>query len=737
MQLPTHAPEGSVSVSVSGTSTVRSFGLADNAKIYSILSNNLYQDKIGSVVREYSCNALDSHTEAGYADRPITIHLPDQFEPWFSVIDTGVGLSPERIADVFMIYGESTKDSSNSEIGAFGIGGKVGLAYSGAFSVTSVYDGKKYAYSMFLNDQGIPQMATMDEADTDAPNGVEIKVPVEPSDFYRFSEAVKVQLHHFPVKPVIENGNNFTWGSDKEAVYKSDNVILYNNGNSYNGSNSLNMIQGPVGYAINRNMLSKHLDTEDMNFVVTLWNSGGVDFLFNIGEISVVASRESVEFTHHTINSFKEKIAIVRKELIEWIGESIVALDTPYEKAALLNSVSMYATVMNSAGYDLEPFKRVYGRYKLDMETLPCIYEEKMREVTQSDGTVSKVKKQVRFATVQEYGMSSRGNTVSMLRDVSFMEPSNANDFTIILRDSGKAPVARIRHHINNSPRITSAYVIWAEPKYFTDKFIKDLEKCVGGKVTILRTSELPDAPRASSGNRSGYKMPTAYLYAGNGFTNDSVKDWERVYEKLDSGELTNYAGNDFTLAVYVTVFQSQIVEAIPYADAISFQNITKMRKYKDVPLFAVREKDVAKLDPSITWMTYKDFLAMAEAEIRNDMKVIRVLNAGRVVDVISNSIPYGMQELVEKVNSDTMLFKLHRINKVAERVMEHYNNDRHLYASFFAHDDPRFIDMTSIKAMAAKMESDLPLIAAQNRYTLGNMPQDHLVSYINHFSRA
>lgn len=118
-------------VQTSGGSNSNSFSIAMNGKAFKVLSDTLYKNKIGSIVRELSCNAYDAHIVVGKKDIPFSIHLPDAFEPWFSVQDSGPGLSPEDIKTVFTVYFESTKDQSNDSIGAFGLGAKTPFSYTG------------------------------------------------------------------------------------------------------------------------------------------------------------------------------------------------------------------------------------------------------------------------------------------------------------------------------------------------------------------------------------------------------------------------------------------------------------------------------------------------------------------------------------------------------------------------------------------------------------------------------
>ena len=55
------------------------------AKAFSILSDQLYSNKVRAVIRELSTNAYDSHVDAGNGSKPFEVHLPSNMEPTFSV----------------------------------------------------------------------------------------------------------------------------------------------------------------------------------------------------------------------------------------------------------------------------------------------------------------------------------------------------------------------------------------------------------------------------------------------------------------------------------------------------------------------------------------------------------------------------------------------------------------------------------------------------------------------------
>jgi len=126
---------------IKNTGAVQEFNIKNSAKAFSILSSGLYANKIRAIVRELSCNAYDSHVQAGKSDIPFEIHLPNVLEPWFSVKDQGTGLSVQEVQNIYSTYFESTKTGSNDFIGALGLGSKSPFSYTDNFSVTAVKNG--------------------------------------------------------------------------------------------------------------------------------------------------------------------------------------------------------------------------------------------------------------------------------------------------------------------------------------------------------------------------------------------------------------------------------------------------------------------------------------------------------------------------------------------------------------------------------------------------------------------
>jgi HSP90 family molecular chaperone len=146
------------------------------ATVLSILSN-MYSDSSLAVVREYSCNALDSQITAGNPE-PILITAPTALNPMFTVQDFGLGLSHDEMLNVYAKYGASTKRGTNDQIGSFGIGAKSAFTIGTQFTVTAVKDGMKTVALFALNDEGAPTVNILVSDKTDEPNGVKVEIGV-------------------------------------------------------------------------------------------------------------------------------------------------------------------------------------------------------------------------------------------------------------------------------------------------------------------------------------------------------------------------------------------------------------------------------------------------------------------------------------------------------------------------------------------------------------------------------
>ncbi len=289
--------EAAVQIESSGIQCQSSFSIKASAKAFRILSDGLYSKKITAIIRELSCNAYDSHIQAGKKDVPIHIHLPNNIEPWFSVRDNGIGLSHEQVLKLYTTYFESTKTGSNDVIGQLGLGSKSPFCYTNSFTVLSNYDGIRRIYSAFIGENGFPQIAQLHEEPTDACNGIEVKVPVESKDFSEFVSEAKEVLEYFSPVPTINRQNLLVYS--KKITYQEPGFRVFGEDRYTHGGFA---VMGTVAYPLNKHVLG--LSYEDNN----LLNSFNIEIDVAIGDVEITASRESLSYDERTIENLKKKL---------------------------------------------------------------------------------------------------------------------------------------------------------------------------------------------------------------------------------------------------------------------------------------------------------------------------------------------------------------------------------------------------------------------------------------------
>lgn len=89
--------------------------------LFEMMSKSLYSNPIGSIVREITSNCFDSHKEANIDKAVIIDYKTDDEGNYISFQDFGVGLSTDRMQNIYMKYFSSTKRGDNNLIGGFGL----------------------------------------------------------------------------------------------------------------------------------------------------------------------------------------------------------------------------------------------------------------------------------------------------------------------------------------------------------------------------------------------------------------------------------------------------------------------------------------------------------------------------------------------------------------------------------------------------------------------------------------
>ena len=314
---------------LSNVGEVGEFRIRNSAKAFNILSSGLYANKIRAVIRELSCNAVDSHVAAGRADVPFEVHLPTDMEPHFAVRDFGTGLTHEQVTNIYTTYFESTKTASNEFIGALGLGSKSPFSYTDNFTVTAIRDGRKGIYTAFINDQGVPSIALMTEhAVTDELPGVEVRFGVSDRyDFEKFRREAAQVYTHFSLRPKITGPANFKF---IDPSYTVTDIIP--GVHQTDDTRTSVAVMGNIAYPIDVPNSEQNLG--DLSKLLRQ----GLVMHFDIGELDFQASREGLSYIPQTIESIKKKLDLVASALTVKLAADADAIKNEWERALFLES---------------------------------------------------------------------------------------------------------------------------------------------------------------------------------------------------------------------------------------------------------------------------------------------------------------------------------------------------------------------------------------------------------------
>lgn len=290
----------------SGITGERQFGIAMTSKLYSLLSEKLYTNRIGSVVREVCSNAWDAQKMRSMAEGkpmvPFTVSVPTSLFPHFVVEDSGPGMPDEVAQNLYSTLGMSTKEGTNDQIGAFGLGSKSPFAVTDSFSIENTYEGVTYYYMCFKTENGMPSLLKTGERVEDRPNGVKVIVPSSGHNYQEYRKEVIRQLMFMEPKPVIANITDFEFEEPISRIHCPSGFVL-SNATSFSllGQNIYAMM-GSVLYPVDQRSVALYT-----SICGSISRTSTIILKFNIGDLEPLPSREGLSYDEKTIKSIKKK----------------------------------------------------------------------------------------------------------------------------------------------------------------------------------------------------------------------------------------------------------------------------------------------------------------------------------------------------------------------------------------------------------------------------------------------
>lgn len=590
---------------LSNVGEIGEFRIRNSAKAFSILSSGLYANKIRAIVRELSCNAVDSHAAAGRKDVPFEVHLPTTLEPYFAIRDFGTGLSHYQVTQIYTTYFESTKTASNEFIGALGLGSKSPFSYTDNFTVTAIQNGRKGIYSAFINGDGVPSIALMMEETTDEPSGVEVKFGVNDRwDFDKFCEEARSVYTYFQLRPNVTGVSDFGF---RDIEYLDKDIIpgVHSVDDRYGRSTA---VMGNIAYPIeipnaesNLGSLRKLLEC-------------GLELHFEIGELDFQASREGLSYIPETVASIKAKLETLNASLAGKLATEADAIANLWDRTAFLigkrdhdlwsAAVEKYVVdtkfplmEVNKGGY-----KRVSAKiFRLSEESLRTDYNIVIRAFNKNRGNKG-------TSTVGTYNeWINKGPNQSAVKTWEFAVNVVTN---FVVNDTKVGALERAKYHWNNLPVWTAdlpysntVFVIEAFEKTKPIKSAEFLQSLMNPPRVALASSLLQKARAANSGGKNVTIMRLESKgYGGYYAQKDLV--WR------DAGKVDSFSSTETYYYLPLSGFQIQSKSGISF-DIKTFSNDLKSAGVRgfDVQVHGVRKGDIDYIKTQPNWINIEDYI--------------------------------------------------------------------------------------------------------------------------------
>jgi len=618
---------------LSNVGTTGEFKIRNSAKAFKILSDGLYSNKIRAIIRELSCNALDSHVAAGKADLPFEVHLPSMLEPWFSVRDFGVGLDAYQVINIYTTYFESTKTDSNDFIGALGLGSKSPFSYTENFTVTAIKDGFKRIYSAFINEQGVPSIAEMNEELTDEGNGVEVKFSVSDKyDYNTFANEAQYVFSWFEHKPTILGVNVF---QHRIISYKEKDIVPGVHVRD-DGQNSCMATMGNIPYPLNNiPEANKHFGE-----LAPLLECGLV-LEFEIGELDFAASREQLSYIPLTIGNIRKKLEALNANLSIHLANKANAITNEWERAFYLfeqNQTRLYkAAVLKYVAdtkFSLFDVKGYYGKKEFKFQVTDLLN---------------------RGLTIQ--GMRIRNAKSSKLgegRDyingnyVQHMSIPVEKDVVIVLNDLKTGCRSRALYHYTNHNN----------NKYVTLFCIShgDVNPAVRQVEYDKFISELHNPPIVVKASSLEKRKSTREKVSSNGIATIGVKESRRRgYEDSYTWVAYNEEIDEDETYYYVCLDNHDPItpdgSSFPMFKYKSLMDGCGIKEIADIQVFGVRKCRIKEIQGLENWIWIEDKLKEETAKISNTH--VTSLVASEMLDSYQNRI-YTNHNVAKMVGPDS-----------------------------------------------------------------------------------
>lgn len=691
---------------VSNVGEIGEFRIRNSAKAFNILSSGLYANKIQAIIRELSCNAVDSHIASGNASCPFDIHLPNQLEPFFSIRDYGTGLSHDQVTSIYTTYFESTKTDSNEYIGALGLGSKSPFSYTDNFTVTAIKNGRKGIYTAFINEQGIPSIALMMEEDSDEPSGVEVKFAVNSlSDYDKFrQEAVNVYTY-FTLRPVVSGCANFKF---LDKAYDSKDIIP--GVHQYANTKGSVAVMGNIAYPISIPDSDKSLG--DLKHLLKC----NLEIHFTIGELDFQASREGLSYIPQTIEAIRKKLVALNEVLLDKLKQEADVIANLWERAIFLhsrraNSLWAAAVVEYGAIPTYDP-KNYFGPARLTAKVTEVASKYNIR--ISGFNKVNGIMTMTAVKTAMTQGPVKADGTRDTWQEYQFIV--NTDDHFIV-NDIKRGAKERVKHYYRNyksTSHSRNVFVLEAAdknlPMLVNDFFTSIYEPPITQR---FKASNLPEKPNNTGGNWG--KASVLKLVESRRSRYNTVMAWNNAGTVGDYDQSKNY---------YYVQMDGWTPVGIPSGDIKDFYDTLHKSGLFYENIYGVRKKDIDSVRRLKNWIELGGYIRnkLTNTDINNVMGLVK-----EAID-FKNNFKY----INDKINQESPYYKLYAefkdVKNIDSNKRYYLENLYKLFGIVIANVKPDDL-ITEYRKKVEVIKTRYPMLELVSSY---NSKVDAIIDYIN-----
>ena len=662
---------------VSNVGEIGEFRIRNSAKAFSILSSGLYANKIRAVVRELSCNAVDSHAAAGKQDTPFDVHLPNSLEPHFSIRDYGTGLSHEQVTNIYTTYFESTKTASNQFIGPLGLGSKSPFSYTDNFTVTAIQNGRKGIYTAVINESGVPSIAQMLEEATDEPAGVEVKFAVNDRyDFDKFAHEAAIVYKFFALRPVVSGNSNFRFA---DTEYESRDIVP--GVHSYKGGRSSVAIMGNIAYPVDIPQADQSI-AQDVRALLGC----GLEMHFAIGELDFQASREGLSYIPSTIAAIKSKLEQLNAALTVVIAKEADAIANLWDRAVFLYkkkehklwtaAVAKYAQDTTLSTYDNKQYNRL-ARFDFKVTDLAANYNIVIRQLIQTrhNKVVGTGKSSTEYA--DNHAKDANGHYITWQE--WHVQVDDTSHF--IINDLKTGAAERARYHYKETGCDVYSRVIWILEK--ADK-TKDMDTAaffaaIQEPPTARRfaASELKQRDRETLGrNISILKLEKR---GGSGYRRD---EQDMVWR--DAGDTSKFADKNMLgnpiIYYYVPLSGFTMQSSKGYNSGKElYEDVKALPGLFNGDIYGVRKMDIEDIKKRKNWINFEDHISA----VLNGKDVSKLLMSLVKANLDNRDILEFSKDVLNDIDANSPYAKLILEFKGIDKFTGNQYNMKHLFQKF------------------------------------------------------